>query len=42
VSALNASTVFDTSGFANSFNGTFAWQLDLSSNTLYLTYTPAA
>jgi hypothetical protein len=42
VAALNASTVFDTSAFANSFNGTFAWQLDLANNTLYLTYTPAA
>jgi hypothetical protein len=42
VAALNASTVFYTSAFANSYNGTFAWQLDLNSNTLYLTYTPAA
>ena len=40
-SALNAATTFDTSGFANSFNGTFAWNLDTGSNTLYLTYTPA-
>ena len=40
VSALNASTVFDTSGFANSFSGTFSWSLDTSANTLYLTYTP--
>jgi hypothetical protein len=39
--ALNASTVFDTSAFQNSFNGTFAWHLDLSSGTIYLTYTPA-
>jgi hypothetical protein len=41
VSALNASTVFDTSAFANAYNGAFAWNLDVSSNTLYLTYTPA-
>jgi hypothetical protein len=41
VSALNASTVFDTSGFQNTFNGTFAWNLDTDSGTLYLTYTPA-
>ncbi len=42
VAALNASTNFDTSGVANSFSGTFAWNLDLGANTLYLTYTPAA
>jgi len=41
VSALNASTTFDTSAFQNTFHGTFAWALDLSANTLYLTYTPA-
>jgi hypothetical protein len=41
VAALNASTVFDTSAFQNSFNGTFAWNLDVDSKTLYLTYTPA-
>ena len=41
LSALNASTIFDTGGFANSFTGTFAWDLDVSSGTLYLTYTPA-
>jgi hypothetical protein len=41
VAVLNASTVFDTSGFSNSFTGTFAWELDLDSGTLYLTYTPA-
>jgi autotransporter-associated beta strand protein len=40
VAALNASTVFDTSGFANSFNGTFSWQLDLATQTLSLVYTP--
>jgi autotransporter-associated beta strand protein len=37
---LNAATVFNTSAFANSFNGAFAWHLDVSSGTLYLTYTP--
>ena len=41
VADLNASTVFDTSGIANSFSGTFAWSLDLSNNTLNLTYTPS-
>jgi hypothetical protein len=42
VAALNASTNFDTSGFLNSFNGTFSWQLDLGNQTLSLVYTPAA
>ena len=37
---LNASTVFDTSAFANTFRGTFGWSLDLDGKTLYLTYTP--
>lgn len=41
VAALNAATVFNTNGFGNSFNGTFAWNLDLNSGTLYPTYTPA-
>jgi hypothetical protein len=39
--ALNAATVFDTSGFANAFGGTFGWELDLESGTLCLAYTPA-
>ena len=41
IAALNAATLFDTSAFANSFSGTFAWHLDQSAITLYLTYTPA-
>jgi hypothetical protein len=41
VAALNAATVFDTSGFANTFSGTFGWSLDIASGTLSLTYTPA-
>ena len=36
---LNASTVFNTSGFQNTFTGTFGWHLDAGSGTLYLTYT---
>ena len=39
--ALNASTVFNTSGFQNTFTGTFGWHLDTGSGTLYLTYSPA-
>lgn len=42
VAALNAATDFDTTGFANAFDGTFGWSLDLGTNTLFLTYTPAA
>ncbi len=42
VAALNAATNFDTSGFQNSFHGTFAWSLDVNADTLYLTYTPAS
>jgi hypothetical protein len=42
VAALNASTVFDTTAFGNSFNGTFSWSLDVANGTLSLTYTPAA
>ena len=37
---LNAATNFDTSGFANSFSGTFGWVLDPATKTLSLTYTP--
>jgi autotransporter-associated beta strand protein len=40
--ALNASTAFDTSGFANPINGTFGWSLDTADHTLSLTYTPSA
>ena len=40
VAALNAATVFDTGGFANSVNGTFSWQLDTSTGTLSLAYAP--
>ena len=38
--ALEADTAFDTSGFVNAINGTFAWSLDLADQTLSLTYTP--
>ncbi|HEY1380693.1 MAG TPA: hypothetical protein VGF55_28080 [Gemmataceae bacterium] len=41
VAELNAATVFDTSGFANPFTGTFGWSLDTATGTLSLTYTPA-
>lgn len=41
VTLLNAATIFDTSGFANSFSGSFGWNLDLGASTLYVTYTPA-
>jgi hypothetical protein len=40
--ALNAATIFDTTGFANSYNGTFSWKLDQSARTLSLVYTPNA
>jgi autotransporter-associated beta strand protein len=40
VAALNASTVFNTDAFANQINGTFSWQLDLTTQTLSLVYTP--
>jgi autotransporter-associated beta strand protein len=39
---LEASTSFDTSGFANRFTGVFGWSLDTGNNTLSLTYTPSA
>jgi autotransporter-associated beta strand protein len=42
VAYLNASTSFDTSGFANPVAGTFGWALDTADNTLSLTYTPSA
>jgi autotransporter-associated beta strand protein len=38
--ALNATTVFDTSGFQNPIAGTFGWSLDAADHTLSLTYTP--
>jgi autotransporter-associated beta strand protein len=37
---LDASTVFDTTGFVNSYAGSFGWNLDTGNQTLYLTYTP--
>jgi autotransporter-associated beta strand protein len=40
--ALDASTAFDTSGFANPVAGFFGWQLDAGGRTLSLAYTPAA
>jgi autotransporter-associated beta strand protein len=39
---LDASTVFDTTGFANPIGGRFGWALDAGGHTLSLTYTPAA
>ena len=39
---LDASTSFDTSGFANPIAGTFGWSLDAADHTLSLTYTPSA
>jgi fibronectin-binding autotransporter adhesin len=38
--ALNAATVFDTSGFQNPIAGAFGWSLDAADRTLSLTYTP--
>ena len=38
--ALNAATVFDTSGFQNPIAGAFGWSLDTADRTLSLTYTP--
>jgi hypothetical protein len=40
VTALNAATNFDTSGFANPIEGTFGWSL--SGSSLSLSYTPSA
>jgi len=40
--ALNATTVFDTSGFQNPIAGTFGWSLDAADKTLSLVYTPTA
>jgi hypothetical protein len=42
VAELTAATVFDTSGFANAYSGTFSWSLDAATCTLSLTYTPAS
>jgi T5SS/PEP-CTERM-associated repeat protein/autotransporter-associated beta strand protein len=42
VSMLDASTAFDTTGFANSIGGRFGWSLDTSDHTLSLTYAPTA
>jgi autotransporter-associated beta strand protein len=39
---LDASTVFNTSEFANPIAGTFGWNLDPTAGTLSLTYTPSA
>ncbi|HEX8913798.1 MAG TPA: autotransporter-associated beta strand repeat-containing protein [Humisphaera sp.] len=38
---LNASTVFDLTGFVNSYNGTFGWRMDTTGKSLNLTYTSA-
>jgi autotransporter-associated beta strand protein len=38
---LDASTAFDSTGFANRFAGTFGWSLDNADRTLSLTYTPS-
>jgi autotransporter-associated beta strand protein len=40
--ALNAATVFDTTGFANPIAGNLGWSLDLPDHSLLLTYTPSA
>jgi autotransporter-associated beta strand protein len=40
--ALNASTVFDASGFANSIAGTFGWNFGSDGHSLSLNYTPGA
>jgi autotransporter-associated beta strand protein len=42
VASLNAATSFDTSGFANPFEGTFGWSIESAGQTLSLTYTPSA
>ena len=42
VAALNASTAFDISGFANPIAGTFGWELNSTDHTLSLTYAPSA
>jgi fibronectin-binding autotransporter adhesin len=39
---LDASTTFDTSGFANPVSGRFGWALDTGGHTLSLSYTPTA
>jgi autotransporter-associated beta strand protein len=39
---LIASTVFDTSGFANPIAGTFGWTFGSDGHNLSLTYTPSA
>jgi len=38
--AINAAFMIDTSGFANSYNGTFSLHLDVSAGTLSIVYTP--
>jgi T5SS/PEP-CTERM-associated repeat protein len=40
--ALDASTVFDTSGFLNPIAGRFGWSLDTADHTLSLVYSPSA
>jgi autotransporter-associated beta strand protein len=40
--ALDVSTAFDTSGFANPIAGAFGWSLDAGGHSLSLTYTPTA
>jgi hypothetical protein len=40
--ALNASTVFDTSGFENPISGQFGWRFGPDGRSLSLTYEPAS
>jgi autotransporter-associated beta strand protein len=42
VSLLEASTSFDTSGFANRFAGSFGWSMDAGGRALSIVYTPSA
>jgi autotransporter-associated beta strand protein len=41
-STLDASTVFDTTGFVNDLAGRFGWSFDATGHALSLTYTPSA
>jgi autotransporter-associated beta strand protein len=40
VAALDATTVFDTSGVSNTFSGSFGWEYGGDGHSLALTYTP--
>jgi autotransporter-associated beta strand protein len=42
VAELDASTTFDSTGFANAITGSFGWSLDTTDHSLSLTYTPSA